>query len=387
MNHQWRTVIASAAIVLIFFVVQLGTLALIEPFQQEGHQVVEDTTDPTISIVYLVAIVAVTGLMLLAMKYGGESILRLVIIFAGAYIALYVFDVLMPEVATVTVDGAPINLLAWGGAFALGASLYLYPEWYVIDAAGIVMGIGAAGLFGVNFGVLPAIVLLVVLAVYDAVSVYGTEHMLTLASGAMDMKVPVVLVVPTSLSYSFLDEGTPDHIDSDSGESNPDEPTDPEQGDTAADSPDPLDRDSLEQLGPEGIAELDDDELDRLALENIDELDDELEAALRERLPDRDALFIGLGDAVIPTVLVASAAFFVDTGPEISFGIATASLPAVTAMGGTLAGLVVLLWMVLKGRAHAGLPLLNGGAITGYLVGALVSGLTIAQALGIETFL
>jgi presenilin-like A22 family membrane protease len=53
-------------------------------------------------------------------------------------------------------------------------------------------------------------------------------------------------------------------------------------------------------------------------------------------------------------------------------------------MGGMLAGLVVLLWLVLKGRAHAGLPLLNGGAIAGYLVGALVSGLTLVEALGIE---
>ncbi len=387
MNHRWRTILASAAIVLMFFVVQLGTLALIEPFQQEGHQVVEDTTDPTISIVYLVAIIAVTGLMLLAFKYGGESILRLVIIFAGAYIALYVFDVLIPEVATVTIDGVPINLLAWGGALALGTALYLYPEWYVIDIAGVIMGIGAAGLFGVNFGILPAIVLLVVLAVYDAVSVYGTEHMLTLASGAMDMKVPVVLVVPLSLSYSFLNDGGPDHVDSDSSGANPDDSADGEREESSKNGSERLDRERLEELGTEGIAELDDHDLEHLEVENVDELDDDLESALRERLPDREALFIGLGDAVIPTVLVASAAVFVDTGPEVNFGVASATLPAVTAMAGILVGLAILLWMVLKGRAHAGLPLLNGGAIAGYLLGALLSGLTLTQALGIDTFL
>jgi presenilin-like A22 family membrane protease len=43
--------------------------------------------------------------------------------------------------------------------------------------------------------------------------------------------------------------------------------------------------------------------------------------------------------------------------------------------------------MVMKGRAHAGLPLLNGGSIAGYVVGALVSGLTLAQALGVEAYL
>jgi presenilin-like A22 family membrane protease len=43
--------------------------------------------------------------------------------------------------------------------------------------------------------------------------------------------------------------------------------------------------------------------------------------------------------------------------------------------------------MVLKGRAHAGLPLLNGGSIAGYLVGALASGIPLVEALGLASFL
>jgi presenilin-like A22 family membrane protease len=56
-------------------------------------------------------------------------------------------------------------------------------------------------------------------------------------------------------------------------------------------------------------------------------------------------------------------------------------------MVGTLAGLLVLLWMVMKGRAHAGLPLLNGGAIAGYLAGTLVAGVAVLEALGVATYL
>jgi len=397
MDHRSRTILASVGIVGIFLVVQLGALALVEPFKQEGHQVVEDTGDPTISIVYLVAIIVVTGLMLLAMKYGGDSLLRLVIIFAGAYIGLYVFQVLIPSAVTVTVDGEAINVLAWAGALVLGVALYAYPEWYVIDTAGIIMGIGAAGLFGVNFGILPALVLLAILAVYDAISVYGTEHMLALASGAMDMRVPVVFVIPLSLSYSFLEQGGPDHIE----EPQNDETTNDETGDDASaddesegsetqddnDDAPPLDAETLNEMGPDGVADLDEDRLSGLGDNVIDALDDDVRAAIREQHSDRDALFIGLGDAVIPTVLVASAAFFVDSGPEFSLLGIPATLPAVTAMLGTLVGLIILLWMVLKGRAHAGLPLLNGGAITGYLLGALVSGLSLAEALGLNGFL
>jgi presenilin-like A22 family membrane protease len=41
------------------------------------------------------------------------------------------------------------------------------------------------------------------------------------------------------------------------------------------------------------------------------------------------------------------------------------------------------LHMVLKGRPHAGLPLLNGGAIGGYVLGALASSVPIATAFGL----
>jgi presenilin-like A22 family membrane protease len=137
----------------------------------------------------------------------------------------------------------------------------------------------------------------------------------------------------------------------------------------------------LEELGPEGITDLDSERVAALDSSVLDEVGEEVGEALREAGPDRDALFIGLGDAIIPTVLVASAAFFLDTDPAVSLLGISAPLPAVTAMAGTLLGLTALLWLVTRGRAHAGLPLLNGGAIAGYLLGALASGLTLAEAL------
>ncbi|HET7324074.1 MAG TPA: presenilin family intramembrane aspartyl protease, partial [Halococcus sp.] len=100
---------------------------------------------------------------------------------------------------------------------------------------------------------------------------------------------------------------------------------------------------------------------------------------------DRDAFFVGLGDAVMPGVMVASAAFFAPAPPLFS-GFAL-SLPALSAMAGTICGLIVLLWLVMKGRAHAGLPLLNGGAILGYLLGAVLAGIPLIRALGLGPYL
>lgn len=372
MDHRQRTVLASACVVGLFLIVQLGALALVEPFQQEGHQFVEDTEDPSLSIFYIAAILVITALMLAAFKYGGASIIRLIIIFASVYIAYFVFQVLVPAYVTIVIDGAAVDVVAVGAAVTLGGALYVYPEWYVIDAAGIVLGIGAAGLFGINLNILPVLVLLVLLAIYDAISVYRTEHMLTLASGAMEIRVPVVFVVPLSLSYSFIEDGGP----------MTDAADDVDDTDASGEMQPELDRNRLEELGPAGVADLEPSRLAAVDPETIEELDEDLAASVRDNLPKRDALFIGLGDAVMPTILVASAAFFVG-GPAISFLGITINAPALGAMVGTLFGLVVLMWLVTKGRAHAGLPLLNGGAIAGYLVGALLSGISLVEALGL----
>lgn len=333
MNQRTRVFAAGAAAIAIFVVVHLGAVALVKPFENAGYQAVKNPTDPTNSVAYIGVLLVATVAMLAVIKLGVEWLLRGFVVLSSGLVSLYVFSVLAPSVTT-SVAGVVFNPLAVGGAVVLAFLLLFYPEWYVIDAAGVVMGAGAAGIFGISFGVLPAIVLLVALAVYDAISVYGTEHMLTLADGVMDLKLPVVLVIPLTLTYSFLDD-TPTTTEGDGGSMEAD------GGKTAsADRPDSS---------------------------------------------ERDVFFIGLGDAVMPGILVASAAFFAPAPPLVA-GFAL-SLPALTAMVGTVCGLVVLLWLVMRGRAHAGLPLLNGGAIGGYLVGAVASGIPVVTALGLGPYL
>ena len=359
-----RAAVAVAATLGLFVLVQIGSLALIQPFMDAGYQTVEDPSDPTNSLLYIGAILVATAVMLAAMKFGVDRLLQGLIVFAAVFLAFYVFTVVIPPVVTV----AGLNVPAVLAALGLGVGLLVYPEWYVIDAAGIVMGAGAAGLFGISFGLLPALVLLVVLAVYDAISVYGTEHMLTLASGVMDLRLPVVLVIPLTLSYSFLEESGPETLD-DEGRSDREDggSTDREDGESA-------DNDGQERSCSE--------ETDAGTAENEDPADEKAEDPFA-----RDAFFIGLGDAVIPTILVASAAFFRPGGAALlEVPWIALTVPALGAMAGTLAGLVVLLWMVMKGRAHAGLPLLNGGAIAGYLLGSVLVGIALIEAIGIAPY-
>ncbi|MFC5279189.1 presenilin family intramembrane aspartyl protease PSH [Halorubrum rubrum] len=309
----------------LFLVVQLGALALVPEFTESGYQPVEDPQNPANSLVYILAIVVMTGLMLAAFRYEFDWAIRLLIVGVSAWLSWYVFAAFAPP------------LLAAIPAVAVAVGLLVHPEWYVIDAAGVLMGAGAAGLFGISFGILPALVLLSFLAVYDAISVYGTEHMLSLAEGVMDLNIPVVLVIPLSLSYSLLDDD------------------DPGDGDGVDDEPA-------------------DDGTDRGTADDVGDAPD---------IEDRDAFFIGLGDAVIPAVMVASAATF-SPAAALSVPLLGLNLPALFAMGGTLVGLLLLLRWVMKGRAHAGLPLLNGGAIGGYLIGSLLAGVSPVEALGLS---
>ncbi|MDQ2052282.1 presenilin family intramembrane aspartyl protease PSH [Natronolimnohabitans sp. A-GB9] len=349
MNHRTRVILAVGLTVALFLGVQLGALALVEPFQEAGHQAVEDPDDPTNSLVYFGIILVATGFMLLVFRYDVDWLIKALIVGVSVMLSWFVFAELVPPVVTV----GSVNAIAVAGALAFGAALYWYPEWYVIDATGVVMGAGAAALFGISFGLLPAILLLAVLAVYDAISVYGTEHMLDLAEGVMDLKIPVVLVVPTTLSFSYLeDDGAADSLE-ENGESSSEEPEDRHT-----------------------------DVADRRTAPDAAHEDDSAPAAESDEIdPQRDALFIGLGDAVIPSILVVSAAFFLEAGTIDVPGIAL-NLAALGSIVGTIAGLLVLMYMVLKGRPHAGLPLLNGGAIGGYLIGALASGLSLTAALG-----
>ena len=349
MQQRIRVGIAVAFVVALFTAVQLGALALVGPFESAGFQSVEDPQDPANSLLYLGILLGATLVMLAAMKYGRGNVIRWFIILTSGLISSYVFVVTLPALPVGGTNVAPAI-----GGLAIVLALALYPEWWVIDVAGVVMGIGAAGIFGISFGVLPAILLLTVLAVYDAISVYGTEHMLTLASGVMDMKVPVLFVVPTSLDYSFRSD--------DAG-----------MDDTGAGSGT---YDESESATSSGTAS-------ETSVDATEATDDTAETAEDDPDPlQRDALFIGLGDAVMPAILTASAAFFVDTPAVLGI-----ELAALGALVGTIVGLLILLRMVLRGRAHAGLPLLNGGAILGYLLAAVAGGLTLVEALGLAPYL
>jgi presenilin-like A22 family membrane protease len=306
MKMEYKKIIAMGAILAIALIVQIGAVALIDPFLEEGYQSVEDPDDPLNGVLYLAVVLVATAILLYTVKREMDLLIRLAIISMCGFISWYAFTIISEWI----VPGGPAGVIALILAGGLSVMLFAYPEWYVIDGAGIIVSASAAGLFGISFGPLPALILLTFLIVYDIISVYKTKHMLTLADEIGRLKLPLILIVPLSLGYSFFKD------------------------DIGA--------------GKEG---------------------------------EREAFYIGLGDLILPTIMVASAACFSEA-PYISSKIPI-NVPAVGSMVGTMGGLIILLWLVDKGRAHAGLPFLNGGAIIGYIVGSIIAGISLTSMIGL----
>lgn len=310
----------------LMLALQLLALWLLIPFNEAGYEAVDDPSNPAYGAIFVIVILIASGFMLLAFKYDLQQIIRAAIIGIAGLLTWYVIAALSPRWLLIEVSGVFFDPLAPILAIGVIIALIYHPEWYVIDGAALIIGAGAAALFGISFSVLPIVLLLVILAVYDAISVYGTKHMLTLAEGAMSMRLPVLLVIPLSVGFS-----TSEMVE--------------EQDETEA-TPEEVERD--------------------------------IEAA-----QEMDAIFLGLGDLVIPSMLIVSAASQGLGETVITFGGLGLGWEVLGAVAGSLLGLIVLMAMVFRGRAHAGLPLLNGGVILGYLVGALAAGIGLATALGL----
>jgi len=291
---------AVAALGAIFFLSILGGITISALYGAEYRVFGPDVNNPVISIEYIVLILLFTGGILLAAKYlGGQYIKVLFLGITGFTIYFVLFPVLW-----VGIPNDAAFYLAIGIAAVFTVLLWRYPEWWVIDASGVLMSIGLCAILGISFGILPALLLLALLAVYDAIAVYRTKHMIALADTVMTQSLPIMFVIPKHAGYSFIKKTK----------------------------------------------------------------------TLKEQLAsgeEREALFMGLGDVIIPGALVVSAFTFLDAYPFFQ-GIPANLAVALLTLAGGMVGFAALMYFVLKGNPQAGLPLLNGGTIASFLIGSLV---------------
>ncbi len=291
--------IPAFATAVLFLGVQVVALLLVPQYKLFGYQAFgsQGQTNPLIPLIYVAVLILFTGLMLYIFKMKKGNWLRVIFIsvvsLSAIYVLLPVFFLLLPSQPDLDF------YLSVGVMVGIGAALWRYPEWYVVDTWGFIMASGITAIFGISLGILPAFVLLAAMAIYDFVAVYKTRHMLDVAEGALDLNLPIVLMVPRKSGFSNFKKT--EKADIHSGEA-----------------------------------------------------------------VERDALYVGLGDLIIPGVLTISA--FANLPTSLFLGIPGNLAVAGGCITGAMFGFVMLMRLTSKGKAQAGLPLLNSGTIIGFIL-------------------
>ncbi len=292
---------------------QLTALALAAPYIHAGLQTNASPNSVTNILPFIVAIVAIPLIILGIAKYAPSrvSMIRYFILFAISLSLVFTMgptlDLLLPGPFYTAGGLALIDLGFYLGAFITSLVfllLLLEPQWYVVDTVGYLAAGSLTAILGISLGLLPVLLLLVALMIYDAVAVYGTKHMVSLADVVSDMKLPILLVMPTEPSFDYTH------------------------------SPSMKEARAKVKAAPE----------------------------------EREATFMGLGDVVIPGVLVVSAFVYVGHVSPFLHGLPANLIVALAAMLGSLLGYGILMYLVSRGNPQAGLPFLNGFGIAGYAV-------------------
>jgi presenilin-like A22 family membrane protease len=187
----------------LFVFVDFLAFLVAGPFDDVGAVAFENPGDPLNLLFFVVVLLVFTAVILLIIRFRKKQALRSIFLGAATLLIFYVlYPVLFIFVAN---DVLALGLSMLGAAFLL-VLLVKKPEWYVIDAVALLIGVGAVAMIGISLDVWIVIVLLMVMAVYDALSVYRTKHMIDLADSVMGLNLPVMFVVPKRRGYSLLEK-------------------------------------------------------------------------------------------------------------------------------------------------------------------------------------
>jgi len=90
------------------------------------------------------------------------------------------------------------NILALNSLFALALTVWkmLRPTFFSQNVAAIFSGSGVGALLGVSLGIVPCIIFMMILSVYDFVSVFITKHMVKMAKAITEKPMAFTIAAP-----------------------------------------------------------------------------------------------------------------------------------------------------------------------------------------------
>jgi presenilin-like A22 family membrane protease len=187
----------------LFVLIDLSAFLVAGPFEAAGAVAFENPSDPLNIVFFFIVLLVFTAIILLIIKLRRKQALRFIFLGATTLLNIYVFY----PIISLFVSDAYFSLgLSITSAVLLLIALVKKPEWYVIDSIAFFTAAGAIGIIGISLDIWIVMILLIAMAAYDALSVYKTKHMIDLADSIMDLKLPVMFVIPKKRDYSLLKE-------------------------------------------------------------------------------------------------------------------------------------------------------------------------------------
>lgn len=156
--------------------------------------VVEEPENPISSLQIFLYVIIMTGVILILLKYKFDIIIKIFVLLAllgGLSITFW-------------------GLIGWFGFF-VALLLFLFGIWkreniLLMNIILIFTIPGIGSWLGSSLGFIPSLLLLIGLAIYDIIAVFGTKHMVKLAEEAKG-RIPMMFAIPIGDRYLGLGTG------------------------------------------------------------------------------------------------------------------------------------------------------------------------------------
>ncbi|MEA1994482.1 MAG: presenilin family intramembrane aspartyl protease [Euryarchaeota archaeon] len=204
-----------AFIVFNFLIVQFLGLFVTEKFFKNSIVIIEGGSNLSISFYLFFVILFVSGVVLALIKLNLSKFLYYFVDYVGLFVmAYYVFTFFVGTYVSLTISSALLLVR------------YRFRQWYVLNLCTIILSVGVVSFLGTSLAPMVIAILMILLSVYDIISVYKTKHMITLAEdvmkregsqvfkgkigdetiaiGAADIIFPNLLIISVYYNYNFV---------------------------------------------------------------------------------------------------------------------------------------------------------------------------------------
>jgi presenilin-like A22 family membrane protease len=198
-------------LIAIFLITQaVGLFIASNLIQQDVHATIvnDNPEDPINTIALIVYILAFTAVLLIVIKFAKGKfsfvflkLFELMAVFGTSWIVFAIFAGYFAGTETAGLIGFGI------AAIIIALRLAFWKKLLFRNFATMIAVIGAGALIGVSLGIIPVIIFIIALSIYDFIAVFKTKHMVSLAKAITEKNLAFTVAMPTKEHQFELGSG------------------------------------------------------------------------------------------------------------------------------------------------------------------------------------